>query len=306
MTATFPNVEQLAEYAVEWRWAGGALEAGFSAVLRVRNEARNLPFVLPPLFRSMARVLIVDNASTDGSVDVARDVAARERAEDVLEIVSYPFAIARCGSEHVDTPPDSVRSLTYFYNWSFSRAVTTYVVKWDGDMVLTGEGEDVFRDLAWQIEGQRARIRMMAIPLYVESSERAWADVQIRHYETYAWPNAEGFRYGKCFDWEQFKYPRQVATKTLPYGVCLEIKRLDVDEFSNWSDVEFDDNPRLPRKRRERAVFRGLAAGEPVGGLVPLSVPPGGQVVDVARQTRVPDWLAMREESRPVSDGEPR
>ena len=224
-------------------------------------------------------------------------MSARERAEDV-EIVSYPFEIARCGSEHVETAPDSVRSLTYFYNWSFAQAVTTYVVKWDGDMALTSEGEYVFRDLAWQLEGQVARVRMMTIPLYVESRVRAWADLRIRHFETYAWPNAERFCYGKCLDWELFRFPRDVARKTLPDGVCLEIKRLDVDEFSNWSDREFDDNPRIPRKRREREVFSGLQAGEPVAGLVPLIAAPGGHVIDAARRIPVPEWLAMRKGAR--------
>ena len=38
-------------------------------------------------------------------------------------------------------PGDSVHLLTYFYNWAFSHVGTTYSLKWDGDMLLTEEGE---------------------------------------------------------------------------------------------------------------------------------------------------------------------
>ena len=55
---------------------------------------------------------------------------------DRLEVHSYPFSIARCGEEHLGTPAESVHSLVYFYNWSFSHVRTGYVLKWDADMVL--------------------------------------------------------------------------------------------------------------------------------------------------------------------------
>src|SRR5262245_57822123 len=119
MTPTIANVEGRKEFDIRWRWADCVLEPGFTAVLRVRNESRNLSFVLPPLFRAMARVLIVDNDSTDGTPDMASEIARQEDAAERLEVLRYPFEVARCGSEHLATPPDSVHSLVYFYNWAF-------------------------------------------------------------------------------------------------------------------------------------------------------------------------------------------
>ena len=60
------------------------------------------------------------------------------------------------GTEHLTTPPDSVHSLTHFYNWSFSQVRTTYSMKWDGDMVLTREGIGYLADLSWQLEDSGA------------------------------------------------------------------------------------------------------------------------------------------------------
>ena len=54
-----------------------ALEPGLTSVLRVKNEARSLPWVLPPLFRAVQQVVVVDNQSDDGTPEVARAVAER-------------------------------------------------------------------------------------------------------------------------------------------------------------------------------------------------------------------------------------
>ncbi len=174
------NAEGLSGFDVSWRWASGNLRPGFTAVLRVKDEARNLPFVLPPLLRSLTQVLVVDNGSSDGTPDVARRVAAEAGASDRLEVISYPFQVSRCGPEHLQTPADSVHSLTYFYNWAFSHVDTTYSLKWDGDMLLTEEGERAFTDLAWQLEGADVVLRVPRYGLYVLSDEKAWVDTDLQ------------------------------------------------------------------------------------------------------------------------------
>jgi glycosyltransferase involved in cell wall biosynthesis len=290
------NVEGLHDYDIGGRPTPNALKRGLTAVLRVKNEAHNLPFVLPPLFRSVAHVIIADNGSTDGTSGVARDLA-RDHGAGNLEVLHYPFEIARCGSEHLATPPDSVRSLVYFYNWAFSHVRTTYAVKWDGDMVLSQEGEQIFRDLEWQLEYETLRVRMMAIPLYMESPTSAWADVGMRHFETYAWPNLPDYFYGKFLEWELLRFPIDAPKLVLPVGVCLEIKRLETDEFSHWSTLMFDGNPRLGRKSREQEVFRQLRANRRMDGLVRLAAEEGGHVMDRARGLSVPEWAALRAEA---------
>ncbi len=286
------NREGLVQFDIEWGWASGKLETGFTAVLRVKDEALNLPFVLPPLLRSLAHVLVIDNGSTDGTPEVARQVAAAIDAGDRLEVVEYPFAVSRCGSEHLNTPADSVHSLTYFYNWAFSQVRTTYTLKWDGDMVLTGEGEHIFQDLTWQLQGQRRRLYMMRVPLYVESERRAYADTAFRPFETWGWPNAEGYTFGKGIEWEFIRFPPDLARHTLPDGACFEVKWLEADEFSNWSELEFDDTPRIARKLREWEVFTGLQDGRQVDELVPF-YSENEHVIEAARRITTPEWRAM-------------
>ena len=118
------NLENHTDFNVVWGWSEADTTPGFTAVVRAKNEADPLPWVLPPLLRAVERIVLVDNGSTDGTPEVARRVAEECGAAERLEVHSYPFSVARCGEEHLGTPPESVHSLVYFYNWSFSQVRT--------------------------------------------------------------------------------------------------------------------------------------------------------------------------------------
>ena len=93
--AKWANREGLGEYAIRWNWVAGSSGSGFTAVLRVKDEARSLPWVLPGVLRSVEQTIVVDNDSTDGTAEVARRVAAEAGLEDRLRVLSYPFEIGR-------------------------------------------------------------------------------------------------------------------------------------------------------------------------------------------------------------------
>ncbi len=277
------NREGLGEYAVRWGWAD-ALAPGFTAVLRVKDEARSLPFSLPPVLRSVERAVVVDNGSTDGTPEVAGRVAEAAGLPGRLEVLSYPFAVSRCGPEHLATHPDSVHSLTYFYNWSFSHVRTRYALKWDGDMVLTPQGEQVIRDLAWQLEGIEAMLRMRRAAVYVESERTAYVDLAYSHGELWGWPNASNYTFIKCFDWE-FIQPFADHIIELPDIMCFELKWLDAEEFAHWSDTTFDKATMNARKRRDQRIFQALHEGSPLPDNVVRVESPNGDlhVVDYLR-----------------------
>ena len=255
------NLEGHADFNVRWGWDEGPLRPGLTAIVRVKNEARALPWTLPPLLRAVDRVTLIDNGSTDGTARVAREVADGLGAE--LELASYPFAVARCGAEHLSTPETSVHSLAYFYNWSFAHVRTTYALKWDGDMVLSDLAAAALRDLAWQLEAAELVVRVPRLGLYVADDRLAYVDTALRNCEPWAWPNRPGFRFVKALEWELPMFPPGIESVTLPEFSCVELKFLDGDEFGHWSPTDFDASPRTARKRREQAVFRALAAGEP-------------------------------------------
>ena len=285
------NLEEETDFNVRWGWADGAPEPGLTAIVRARDEAGTLPWSLPPLLAAVRRVVLINNGSTDGTATVARAVAIAEDAADRLEVHHYPFAIARCGAEHLATPAASVHSLAYFYNWSFAHVRTGYALKWDADMVLSDAAVGLLRDLAWQLEAADVVVKVPRFPLYVADERRAYLDTALRNCEPWAWPNRPGFSFAKALDWELPLWGADVATLTLPDWSCVEIKHLDADEFGHWSDTDFGASPRQRRKQREWEVFRALADGRPVpAGVVEIAAPDDRHVIEHVRA----GWLPAR------------
>jgi glycosyltransferase involved in cell wall biosynthesis len=277
------NLEGRTDFDV--RWHDPDLSLGIiTAVLRVRNEARSLPWVLPGLFRVVDAVVLADNGSDDGTPRLAEDLAREHGATDRLTVIEYPFAVSRCGPEHLATPPDSVHSLTYFYNWAFSHVRTPYCLKWDGDMVITVDGERSFRDLQWQLEGVDAIINIPRHPVYVESADVAYVDVHLTNREPWGWPNKPAYHHGKGFEWEIPLWPREQANVVLPEWTCFELKWLDSDEFEHWSDTDFSGNRRTQRKAREWDVFHAVQRGKLAFGVHRVESPGSTHVIDRLRQ----------------------
>ncbi|HTE63954.1 MAG TPA: sulfotransferase family 2 domain-containing protein [Solirubrobacteraceae bacterium] len=285
------NLEQESDFTVRWAWAERELEPGLTGVVRVKDEARSLPWVLPPLLRAVRRVVLIDNGSTDGTPAVARAVAEEHGAADRLEVHHYPFAIARCGDEHLAAPADSVHSLAYFYNWSFSHVRTTYALKWDGDMVLSDRAVSVLRDLAWQLEAADVVVKVPRYPLYIADDRHAFLDTGLRNTEPWGWRNRPGHSFAKALDWELPLWRSDIPTLTLPDWSCVELKHLDADEFAHWSHTDFDASARTKRKRREWEVFNVLAGGAaPPDGVIPVRSPDDRHVIDYVRS----EWLPAR------------
>jgi len=243
------------------------------------------------MFEAVQHVVLVDNQSDDDTLGVAARVAADVNASDRFTGTTYPFRVSRAGAEHLATAPDSVHSLTHFYNWSFSQVATTYSMKWDGDMVLTPEGVGVLRDLAWQLEHTGAVVAIPRHPLSIVSESEAWIDLGFRFLEPWIYPMGPDFTFVKAFEWEVREFPSTSERIIAPEGLCVELKWLDADEFAHWSSVDEFANSRVPRKRREWEVFRALAEGrgDEVEGLHRIEAPPGVHIVDHVVRT----WLSQ-------------
>jgi len=285
-----------ADFPIHWAWEDGPLNPGLTCVFRVKNEARNLPWVLPPMFDAVQHVVLVDNGSDDGTAEVAQRVAEEHAATTRFTLARYPFQVSRAGTEHLETPPDSVHSLTYFYNWSFAHVRTSYSMKWDGDMVLTAEGVELLRDLSWQLEDSNAVVAIPRHPMSVESESVAWLDLGYRFLEPWVYPMGPEFTFVKAFEWEVREFPSTSERIVAPEGMCVELKWLDQDEFAHWSDTAFDP-VRTPRKAREMEVNRALheGRGHEIEGLKRIEAPAGMHVVDYVTK----HWMQL--EPRPLT-----
>lgn len=284
------NIEGHTDFDIVWPWhRPGGQRRGATAVLRVRNEADSMRFVLPPLLRACDEVLLVDNLSVDGTGEEATRVAAEHGLGHKFVLKEYPFAVARAGAEHLATNERSVHSLAYFYNWCFAQTSTRYTWKWDGDMVLTTEGEASMADLSWQVGTVDAVVRFPRHGLYIASESKAYLDLGLRNVEEWGFPMSPDFVYSKAPEWEIRTTPDEFRVFALPQGLCVELKWLDGDEFAHWSNPEsFATSLRNRRKRREWEVWNALQAGEVPDRVVEIDAPAGVHVVDHVTRTWLP------------------
>ncbi len=176
--------------------SGGPQRPGTTAVLRVKNEAPSLPFVLPPLLRACDEVLLVDNGSTDGTLEVAAgDRRAVGPCRDASGPTSTPSTSRAPAPSTSRQHERSVHSLAYFYNWCFAQVRTRYSWKWDGDMVLTTEGEVSLADS--RLAGRHDQDVIVRVPrhgLYLESDRRGYLDLGLRNAEEWGFPMTPGLR----------------------------------------------------------------------------------------------------------------
>ena len=156
-----------------------------------------------------------------------------------------------------------MHSLAYFYNWCFAQVQTRYSWKWDGDMVLTTEGEVSIGDLGWQVGDVQSIIRVPRHGLYLESDSKGYLDLGLRNAEEWGFPIGPDFVFTKAYEWEIRTTPDPVRSIGLPHGLCVELKYLDGDEFAHWTDpASFATSYRNKRKRREWTVYNALLEGD--------------------------------------------
>jgi hypothetical protein len=259
------NREYQTDYDIRWRWATHLAPGGFTAILWVRNEVRSLPFVLPPLLRSVEQVVMVDNGSIDGW-ERAETIAADLDATSRLTVLDYPFEVAHPGDAHLGTPPDSIHSSAYAHNWALSQASTRYVIDWPEDTVLTVRGEEAIQDMSWRMESFDAITELPCSSLRVRSESEAHLEPTPTETVT-AWPNRRGFWFGKGKYSPIRHVPPGIPVIRMPELMCMRIV---------WT---FDEPP----------FGGGEVAGErehptPPGGQpgMPIVAPDGANVVEVA------------------------
>ena len=230
------NLEGETEFDVRWAWADGGLEPGFTAVVRVHDEARIAAVGAAAAAARgaprRARRQRLDRRHRRGRPRRRRRTAAPPTGWRSATTRSRSPAAAPSTSAR---PPRSVHSLVHFYNWSFAHVRTGYALKWDGDMVLTDAAVAALRDLAWQLEATEAIVRIPRHPLYVagdgaRSSTSGCATASRGRGPTGPATASSRRSTGSCRCGR-----RTTPVLTLPDWSCVELKHLDADEFAHWS-----------------------------------------------------------------------
>jgi glycosyltransferase involved in cell wall biosynthesis len=226
---------------------------GVSAMLRVKNEESKIYYCLKSIYSVFDEIVLVDNASADQTLTIARQFKRDEDREDKIRLYLYPFDIARCGDDNACTPEDSVRSLAYYYNWCLSKCSYQYVCKWDGDMVLRKDVRESFRRFLKEIQGKKRCGWVIDGQTIYRDGERQYylAKGEVNG-ECGIFPNRMRTCYRKVELFELLSSDPPLRQAKFPGVVFYELKFTDENEFSHWSTSDFPTE----RKRREFANYQ--------------------------------------------------
>lgn len=222
---------------------------GVSALLRVKNEESKIHHCLSSIYDLFDEIVLVDNGSTDGTMEIVRNLKRQEDRKDKIKIYSYPFKLARLGPEHFDTPEDSVHIISYYYNWVLSQCSRKYVCKWDGDMVLRKEIREPFREFLQRIQKGPKRC-------WILYGQTIYRDLEGNYHlakgeingEIEIFPNGFNPRFYKHDLFEFLNSDPPLEVGEFDGVVFYELKFVNTDEFSHWSITD------IPTERKQREL----------------------------------------------------
>lgn len=226
---------------------------GVSAMLRVKNEESKIYYCVKSIYNVFDEIVLIDNASTDRTLEIAREFKSKEDKADKIKIYFYPFKLARCGDEHYGTAEDSVYSIAYYTNWALSKCSRRYICKWDGDMVLHKEARESFKRFLGQIQtGRKCGWVIYGQTIYRDAQRQYYLAKGEINGEIEIFPNRISTRFRKVDVFELLSSNPPLREAQIPGVTFYELKFTDENEFSHWSISEFPTE----RKKREFENFQ--------------------------------------------------
>lgn len=266
------NIEGLKDFNIIRIYATpiprAAVKNKFSCMLRVKNEKEIIKKCLDSIETIFDEIILIDNGSTDGTLKEIEDCISRSNElKKKIKLYAYPFDVAKCGIENHKTPHNSVRSLSYFYNYTLSLCSCNYVVKWDADMITTSkvraELKKFLKDYIKFSERNSGRICLGALEgqtIYQKSDKNWYYHPDQKESEVRIFPNSNLVGFTKDILWERLDYPTDALQIKSDKITFYEYKNTEVNEFANW-------NPELLgyslRKKKEVMRYQNVKNESP-------------------------------------------
>ena len=239
------NIEARDDFNIKFSPLFASKKPGISAMLRVKNEAKNIQDVLNSCLLVFDEVVVVDNMSTDETVSIVESFIMQNRKGfgERVKIYHYPFEVSKCGQENFDCPENSVHSLAYFYNYALSKCSCSHVFKWDGDMILTQSMINDFLEFkqaylrtadSLKIKNSIAHGAPKGITIYKGFDNCFYCQRASFEQEIRLFPNISANLFVKSILWEQLYTPYPVEVVNSEKVVFIEYKDVSQDEFSHW------------------------------------------------------------------------
>jgi len=111
-----------------------------SALIRVRNGEEFLEPAIESIIAFVDEVVVVNNCSHDNTPRIIERLAGRHPS--IVRSLQYDHDVATVGEESAAlfrSDPRSPRLLHNYNNWCIAQCSYPFILKWDDDMIATGE-----------------------------------------------------------------------------------------------------------------------------------------------------------------------
>jgi hypothetical protein len=240
------NIEGITEYNYRRK---GVTKPGMTAMIRLKNESKNIEPMLDSIRGIFDEIMICDNNSTDDSVE--RIKAYQSSNPDMpIHFYNYPFKLSRCGDEHRETNEYSVHSLCYFNNWCLSKCSHQYVCKWDADMIFSRSNIQDFAAIKNKLHKYKNYhlCTLNGQNIYIGNLSRKYRFEGDIHKEVRIFPNTTYVYFSKGDQWEYIKSDKKMRTLHPKNTFFYEIKDTNINEFDHWST----SNPEHMSERKKK------------------------------------------------------
>lgn len=257
---SFENIEREKEYNFQLHTKNK--KPGMSAMVRVKNEEDNILDCLKSISHLVDEIILIDNGSSDLTLKKAQQLQQESSFGEKIRIFEYPFNVAKCGSEHQETPENSIHNLAYYYNFCLSKCSYSCVIKWDADMRLNFSYQNIpgIRALITRRLKKAGGFRIITTArlAYFQNGIGFWKSHNHFFSEARIFSNTIGTYFAKGSDWEVLRQPKFTQVIKYEPAIAYEIKNVELDEFSHWSETSFLGH----RKALEYRASALIAAGK--------------------------------------------
>ena len=264
------NKEGIADYYIKRKKLFTNEDHGITAMIRVKNEEKNIERVLNNCLDIFDEIVVVDNGSIDNTVKIVKKIQKYNTTKVGIYLYIYPFNVARCERKN-SCPEDSVHSLAYFYNYALSKCSKTYVCKWDGDMIVTDSMKSKFLGFKNKILAMSKNPEatpIMASPVgttvfkgidknYYYKADESESEIRI-------FRNSVDTMFVKDILWEKLFSTSDCIQVDSIEPIFIEYKDVSEDEFSHWKIGGLGMGM---RKRRELENFNHIISLTKAGNI---------------------------------------
>ncbi len=172
------NIEWFSDYDIPRSWFYEKKPKWISWVARLKNADHFLELCMESHLPFLDELILVDNESTDRTKEICKKL--QKKYPEKVKFYEYPFFTIPAWGWNDKISTNSIHSLAYHYNWCFSKAKYSHVMKVDDDNFLVEEKWKNVREKSLQSKNYNV---YRWINLIKDKKWRIWT---IKWYE-YSW-----------------------------------------------------------------------------------------------------------------------